>query len=100
MTLRWPPIVERAAAIVEAHDTLMTTRQVFYRLVAEQLIDNHLNRYNRLCRLSGQWCREGRFTRLLDQARRIERPLSFTGADDAHRWLSDVYWGDRTEGQP
>jgi hypothetical protein len=98
--LCWPPILERAAAIVDAHDTMMTSRQGFYRLLAEQLIDNHLNRYNRLCRLSARWRREGRFPRLLDQARRIERPLSFTGPDDARRWLADVYRRDRTDGQP
>jgi hypothetical protein len=98
--LRWPPILERAAAIVDAHDTMMTIRQVFYRLVAEGLIDNALNRYNRLCRLSAQWRREGRFPRLLDQGRRIQRPVSFDGPDDARQWLRDeVYRRDRTEGQ-
>jgi hypothetical protein len=98
--LRWPPILERAAAIVDAHDTMMTIRQVFYRLVAEGLLENALNRYNRLCRLSAQWRREDRFPRLLDQGRRIERPLSFTGPDHARGWLANVYRRDRTEGQP
>ena len=31
----WPPILERAAAIVEEYDTAVTLRQVHYRLVAE-----------------------------------------------------------------
>jgi hypothetical protein len=98
--LRWTPILDRAVAIVAARDTMMTIRQIFYRLVAETLIPNRLPAYNRLCRLSAQWRREGRFPRLLDQGREISRPASFTGPDDARGWLHDVYRRDRTEGQP
>jgi hypothetical protein len=98
--LRWPPILERAAVIVEAHDTLMTLRQVFYRLVVEGLVPNTLSAYNRLGRLSARRRRGGRFPRLLDRGRRIQRPLSFTGPDHARKWLTDRYRRDRTEGQP
>jgi len=32
--LRWAPIVERAREIVAEYDTLVTLRQLFYRIVA------------------------------------------------------------------
>jgi hypothetical protein len=41
--LSWPPILERAATIVDAHDTMMTLRQVHYRLVVEGLVPNRLS---------------------------------------------------------
>ena len=33
--IKWPPVLEHAAEIVGAHNTKMTIRQVFYRLVTE-----------------------------------------------------------------
>ncbi len=32
----WPELLDRAAAIVHGYDTLVTLRQLFYRLVAAQ----------------------------------------------------------------
>jgi hypothetical protein len=31
----WPPIVERAAQVVDEYETPVTLRQLFYRLVSE-----------------------------------------------------------------
>jgi hypothetical protein len=98
--LSWPPILERAVGIIEAHDITMTLRQVFYRLVAEVVLPNRTNAYNRLARLSAKARRDGWFPRLLDQGRRIERPLYFAGPDAARAWLVDHYRLDRTAGQP
>jgi hypothetical protein len=95
----WGSVLTRAVEIVGAHATLMTVRQVHYRLVAEGRIPNTKNAYNRLCRLSAQWRREYRFPRLLDQGRGITRPESFTSPDQARNWLRDQYRLDRTEGQ-
>lgn len=45
----WPELLEKAAVIVESYDTFVTLRQLFYRLVAAQLLPNTLNAYSR-CR--------------------------------------------------
>jgi hypothetical protein len=98
--LHWPPIIERAADIADGFDIMVTLRQVFYRLVTEAVLPNRKNTYNRLGRLSAQARRENRFPRLLDQGRRIDQPLFFTGPEDARRWTEQHYRRDRTEGQP
>jgi hypothetical protein len=98
--LDWPPILERADEIVRGYQIPVTLRQLFYRLVAEGELPNSTSAYNRLGRLSAQGRREGWFPRLYDQGRAIDRPLSFTGPDDARAWLLDRYRRDRTEGQP
>lgn len=100
MRLRWPPIIERAADIADGFDIMVTLRQLFYRLVAEELLPNRKSPYNRLGRLSAQARRDGWFPRLLDQGRMIERPLSFADLVAARTWLTDTYRRDRTEGQP
>jgi hypothetical protein len=101
--VKWPPVYDRAREIVEgyaAQGTRVTLRQIFYRLVAELWIPNLLNTYTYLGRSLARLRREDDFPRLLDQGRRIERPLYFEGVDDAKDWLKDQYRRDRTEGQP
>jgi hypothetical protein len=44
----WPDLLERATAIVSGYDTLVTLRQLFYRLVAAQLLPNSTNAYKSL----------------------------------------------------
>jgi hypothetical protein len=44
----WPALLERAADIVNSYDTLVTLRQLFYRLVAAQLLPNTTNAYKAL----------------------------------------------------
>ena len=47
--LRWPPIVAEAARIVESYeDTGVTLRQLFYRLVAAELLPNTTTAYSTL----------------------------------------------------
>jgi hypothetical protein len=48
----WPPIIERAAQIVEEYETPVTLRQLFYRLVSEHLIANKLTDYKTLSKLT------------------------------------------------
>ena len=36
----WEPVIEHAADIVRSYDTSVTLRQLFYRLVSEQLIND------------------------------------------------------------
>jgi hypothetical protein len=98
--LSWPPIIARAAEIVAASELSMTLRQVFYRLVAKELIPNRIHPYKHLSRLTARGRREGTFPRLIDPTREVHVPLSFAGPEDAREWLREVYRRDRTEGQP
>lgn len=98
--LRWAPILERAAMIVQSYDTGVTLRQLFYRLVAEEVIPNRQTTYKALSRETAQARRDGWFPDLFDRTRAIHRAQTFTSPDDARQWLKDRYRRDRTEGQP
>jgi hypothetical protein len=97
--LKWPPILARAVEIVTASSLPMTLRQVFYRLVAEELIPNVEYTYKRLSALTAKGRRERTFPRLIDPTRHIFTPISFTGTQDARDWLRRIYRRPRTEGQ-
>jgi hypothetical protein len=100
LRLSWPPIIAGARAIVEESAVAMTLRQLFYRLVAEELIPNALHPYKHLSRLTAAGRRTGTFPRLIDPTRTIHVPLVFDGPEDARSWLRACYRRDRTEGQP
>ena len=55
----WPPIIKRAAEIVNEYETAVTLRQVFYRLVAEGRMENRISAYKRLSDLSTKARRAG-----------------------------------------
>ena len=95
----WPALLERAAAIVESYDTLVTLRQLFYRLVAELLLQNTTNAYKALSRWTAEARRVGSFPALIDRGRRIHRYPTFPSPAEARRWLREIYRRDRTEGQ-
>jgi hypothetical protein len=97
--ITWPPVIDRAADIVLSYDTGVTLRQLFYRLVAEELLPNRLKPYQRLSALTAQARRAGAFPSLVDNTRGIERPLCFGSPEDASAWLRERYRRDRTEGQ-
>jgi hypothetical protein len=97
--IAWTPVIDRAHAIVEAFAVSMTLRQLFYRLVAEELIPNASYPYKRLSSLTAQGRRAGTFPRLIDPTRELYVPLAFDGPDDARAWLRKRYRRDRTEGQ-
>jgi len=40
--LVWAPILRRAASVVDGYDTGVTLRQLFYRLVSEELLASRL----------------------------------------------------------
>ena len=98
--LKWGPIIDRAAEIVLASSLPMTLRQLFYRLVAEELIPNKESPYKRLSRLTARSRREGRFPRLIDPTRQLHVPTFFASPADARLWLREEYRRERTEGQP
>lgn len=99
MARSWEPILERAAEIVDSYDTAVTLRQLFYRLVAAEIIRNTRSDYTQLSSRTAAARREGWFPALEDHGREVWRPLSFDGGDEARSWLARRYRRDRTEGQ-
>lgn len=95
----WPEILEAGADIVRSYDTLVTLRQLFYRLVAIELLANTTTNYKTLSKRTAEARRSAGFPNLVDRTRSIHRPLFFDGAEDAKTWLSRIYRRDRTEGQ-
>jgi hypothetical protein len=97
--LDWNTILERAAAIVSDYDTGVTLRQLFYRLVAAELLPNTQGAYKALSSHTAEARRQGAFPDLIDRTRQIHRDVSFAGPEDARRFLFSLYRRDRTEGQ-
>jgi hypothetical protein len=97
--IRWAPVIDRGIEVVAQYDTLVTLRQLFYRLVAEGLIPNTTNAYKVLSNLTAEARREGTFPELTDRTRGIDVPQSFGGPDEATDWLQRIYRRDRTENQ-
>jgi hypothetical protein len=95
----WPAIIDRAAVIVRSYDTSVTLRQLFYRLVSEQLVPNTTAAYKRLSSLTAEARRWSRFPPLLDRGRQIHRDPYWDGAADAVEALLDQFRLDRTAGQ-
>ena len=95
----WPILLAQAATIVRAYDTPVTLRQLFYRLVAAELLPNTTNAYKSLSRYTAEARRAGTFPALMDRGRTIHRYQSFDGAPEARAWLANIYRRDRTEGQ-
>jgi len=95
----WPPLLEQAAAIVRSYDTLVTLRQLFYRLVAAELLPNTTNAYKSLSRHTAEARRDGTFPSLMDRGRTIHRYQTFPDPATARHWLQEIYRRDRTDGQ-
>lgn len=98
--LDWPAILPVAAEIVESYDTSVTLRQLFYRLIAAELLPNTQNAYKALSKYTAEARRRSEFPALIDRTRTIHRAATFEGVADARDWLQAIYRRDRTEGQP
>ncbi len=98
--LSWPPILEVAAGIVTSYDTGVTLRQLFYRLVAAELLPNTTASYKTLSDRSAEARREGTFPDLIDRTRSIHEYEHYTDAEDALQSLIGWFRVDRTLGQP
>ncbi len=95
----WPALLTHAAGIVASYDTLVTLRQLFYRLVAAQLLPNTTNAYKSLSKYTAEARRAGAFPTLMDRGRTIHRYQTFVDVTDARAWLTRIYRRDRTAGQ-
>jgi hypothetical protein len=101
--LNWPPILDRAAEIIEetlaSEGVRLTLRGLFYRLVSEALIPNLHARYKYLSSETAELRRLGRFPDLHESVRQIVVPDSWVSPQEALADLRDWYRRDRTEGQ-
>lgn len=97
--LQWAPILARAAEIVSSYDTSVTLRQLFYRLVSEQLMPNTDTSYKRLSAKTAELRRAGEFPDLIDRGRSIHRYEYFGDALEAVTDMTEWFRLDRTEGQ-
>jgi len=105
MRLSWVQVLNEARAIVESYDTDVTLRQLFYRLVARQIIPNLQSFYRRLSARTAEARRDGTFPDLTDETSEIHGgPGGDTSPEEALREaLRDVveyYRRDHSEGQP
>ena len=95
----WPPVIERAANIVNSYDTQVTLRQVFYRLVAAEVIPNTKSAYTSLSRHTARARRDGWFPALADATRNIHSPGGWGSPHSAVWNLARQYRRPRDEGQ-
>lgn len=95
----WTDLLSVAARIVAGYNTGVTLRQLFYRLVAAELLPNTRVAYQTLSRITAEARRRGAFPALVDRTRSIHRHVSFDGVADARQWLGEIYRRDRTAGQ-
>jgi hypothetical protein len=97
--MHWPTVLTEAAAIVRSYSTGVTLRQLFYRLVASQTLQNTSSAYKGLSSRTAEARRAGTFPDLVDRGRQIHRYEHFTSPEAALQQLVGWYRHDRTEGQ-
>jgi hypothetical protein len=95
----WALLLPEAAEIVRSYDTLVTLRQLFYRLVALGRLPNLINAYKSLSRHTAEARRRGAFPDLIDRGRTIHGSSHFDNIADALNWTTEHYMLDRTIGQ-
>ena len=89
--LKWADVLERARDIVAEYDTQVTLRQLFYRLVAEQVLPNTQSYYGALGRYTADARRRDEFPDLVDTTREIHRLRGFDDPEDALEYIVSVY---------
>lgn len=95
----WNLILPEAAAIVRGYKSGVTLRQLFYRLVAAEMLPNTQQAYSSLSSKSAEARRAGTFPALMDRGRDIDRPNLWTSAADAANWVAEMYMEDRSATQ-
>ncbi|MBA3742493.1 hypothetical protein [Sporichthya sp.] len=98
--LSWPPIIERAANIVLSYEISVTLRQLFYRLVSEELIPNSQTTYKALSARTAALRRHNEFPPLYDRGRKVLQAPHWASADaGVVQFVEDYFRLDRTLGQ-
>jgi hypothetical protein len=98
--ITWAPILDRAAEIVHQYSEKITLRQLFYRLVSEQLIANTEYNYKHLSELTAKARREGSFPALIDLTREVAWRRGWDSPRQAVQGIVSSYQRGHTEGQP
>lgn len=97
--IKWGQVLDEARAIVGSYDTPVTLRQLYYRLVAAQLIPNTPYHYKKLSDRTADARRNGDFPDLIDRGRKIHEYQTFDSPREAAFYTAAIYLRDRTEGQ-
>lgn len=97
--IEWNALLVEAEQIVYGYETGVTLRQLFYRLVAAQLLPNTLSAYKGLSARTAEARRNGEFPDLIDRGREIHRASFWSSPADAIDSLVRQYRLDRTAGQ-
>ena len=98
--IKWGNVLIRAREIVLTYGTLVTLRQLFYRLVSEQVLPNTQVAYKHLSSVTAEARRAGDFPDLIDRGRRVHRTPSWDTPQDVLDVVANEYRRDRTDGQP
>lgn len=94
-------LLEQVRKIVEGYDFALTLRQIYYQLVAKQIIANQQSYYMKLSRL----CVIGRDEGILDEEsfadrlRQIDKPDSYLDLDDFMNTVKESYRKDKWQDQ-
>ena len=75
--IHWPAVLDQARAIVAEYDTAVTLRQLFYRLVAAEVLPNTQTAYKTLSDRTAAARRADDFPDLVDNNRSIHEPMTF-----------------------
>lgn len=101
----WHRILPAAVAIVRSYETTgVTLRQLFYRLVAAEMLPNTQQAYGSLSSNTAE-ARRGTskyvrsFPALIDNNREVTRPNLWTDAANAAEWLHERYMEPRAADQ-
>lgn len=97
----WNVVIDRARETVESYDTMVTLRQLYYRLISDPSLGlpNKKSIYKTLSAKTAQARREGEFPSLIDRTREIENFASWDSPNNALKERAESYRRDRTEGQ-
>lgn len=97
-------LIEKAKSIISEYDQPLTVRQIYYRLVAGQIIDNNLKSYKRICKILGdaRKCGLVLFDDIVDRTRVPIKSSSWNGlksfldtvkkAYRREKWLKQENW--------
>jgi hypothetical protein len=97
----WSAILPHAATVVRSYeDTGVTLRQLYYRLVAAEMLPNTQQAYGSLSAHTAAARRDNGFPSLIDNGRGIDRPNLWASAAEAATWLAEMYMEDRAATQP
>jgi hypothetical protein len=95
-------MIEEAGKVIDTYDMPVTVRQIFYRLVAQGIIDNTFGEYKRLGKIltNGRYCGLLDWDKFTDEMRGFYKPDSYASIEEAIEDLKERYRRDRWEHSP